>query len=183
MIPPGSRNPTPLAEVFRREAPRLRKFLVRLGGPGLDPDDLLQEVFLVALKKAAAFEGGEPPTGWLYGVASKVTSSTRRAQRLRRFLGLETGGAISTTTTPESLFLSGEESRRVYAVLDPIAEKKRTVFILFELEGLTGEEIAGVLDCPLKTVWSRLHHARREFLEGMEREQKREQFRHNPGTR
>jgi RNA polymerase sigma-70 factor (ECF subfamily) len=166
----------PLSHLFRSEAPRLRRFLVRLAGPGLDPDDLLQEVFLVALRKADTFPGGAPPAGWLFGAAVRVVSSHRRGARLRRFLGLDSASHLAGPHTPASLFESGEDSRRVYRVLDQIAEKKRTVFILFELEGLSGEEIARVVGCPLKTVWSRLGHARREFLAGMQRVQKQEQF-------
>jgi RNA polymerase sigma-70 factor (ECF subfamily) len=43
-------------------------------------------------------------------------------------------------------------------------EERRTAFVLFEIDGLSGEEIARIQDVPLNTVWTRLHHARREFF-------------------
>ncbi len=55
-----------------------------------------------------------------------------------------------------------------------MSEKKRTVLVLFELEGLSGEEIAATVGAPLKTVWTRLHAARREFLKALELERKRD---------
>ena len=45
-----------------------------------------------------------------------------------------------------------------------MAEARRTAFVLFEIEGLSGDEIARIQDIPLNTVWTRLHHARREFF-------------------
>ena len=44
-----------------------------------------------------------------------------------------------------------------------MSEKLRTTFVLFEIEGYSGEEIAHIQDVPLGTVWTRLHHARKEF--------------------
>jgi RNA polymerase sigma-70 factor, ECF subfamily len=165
----------PLNRLFREQADGLRGFLARLAGPELDVEDLLQEVFMVALRRANDFPDQTPPARWLYGVAVRVTSGARRAARVRRFLGLEQASEVPAPGTPASVFESEEDARRVYSVLNQMAEKKRSVFILFELEGLTGPEIAEVLACPLKTVWSRLGHAREEFLAGMQRWQARDQ--------
>jgi RNA polymerase sigma-70 factor (ECF subfamily) len=55
----------------------------------------------------------------------------------------------------------------VYAALNRLGEKKRTVFVLFELEELSGEEIAALINCPVKTVWSRLASARIEFADAV----------------
>jgi RNA polymerase sigma-70 factor (ECF subfamily) len=49
-------------------------------------------------------------------------------------------------------------------MLTRLNPKKRTVFVLFEIEGLKVDEIARVVGCPENTVWSRLHHARSEML-------------------
>jgi RNA polymerase sigma-70 factor (ECF subfamily) len=158
-----------LERLFREHAGKLREFLVRLSGPGLDPDDLLQEVFVVALRRSVDFPEGAPPAGWLFGTAVRVASSSRRNARLRRFFGLELASEHAGPTTPAALFESAEDSQKVYAILERLSEKKRAVFIMFELQGLTGPEIAELLGCPLKTVWSRLAHARQEFLEGLRR--------------
>ena len=50
-----------------------------------------------------------------------------------------------------------------------MAPKKREVFAMFELEGLSGEQIAERIGCPVNTVWTRLHHARKDFLKNARR--------------
>jgi RNA polymerase sigma-70 factor (ECF subfamily) len=56
------------------------------------------------------------------------------------------------------------ESRRLFqSIVAKMSEKRRTTFVLFEIEGYSGEEIAKIQDVPLSTVWTRLHHARKDF--------------------
>jgi RNA polymerase sigma-70 factor (ECF subfamily) len=62
----------------------------------------------------------------------------------------------------------------VHRLLNSLSENKRTVFVLFELEGLSGQQIAGILRVPIQTVWNRLFHARKAFLKVLAREQLRE---------
>jgi RNA polymerase sigma-70 factor (ECF subfamily) len=57
-----------------------------------------------------------------------------------------------------------ERSLIVERLLTHMSEKRRVAFVLFEIEGYSGEEIAEILDVPLGTVWTRLHHARKEFF-------------------
>ena len=65
--------------------------------------------------------------------------------------------------TPLAAFEQTEATRRLYALLDKLPEKQRAVFVLFELEGSSGEQIAEAVGCPVPTVWTRLFHARKEF--------------------
>jgi RNA polymerase sigma-70 factor (ECF subfamily) len=164
-----------LRRLYEEQADFVRRTVIRLGGPRTDVDDLVQDVFIVALRKGSTFEGRSAPRTWLYGIAIKVVGAARRRARIRELFGLRSAVMDSVERrTPEDLFERREASRTVYEVLDRIAEKKRTVFILFELEGLSGEEIALVVGCPLKTVWTRLHHARREFVGLLEKRQRDE---------
>ena len=73
--------------------------------------------------------------------------------------------------TPERLLEGEQDLRLVYSVLDTLPEKKRAVFILFELQGLSGAEIADLLRCPLDTVKTRLHYAREAFFSELEHRQ------------
>lgn len=162
-----------LKRVYEEHGPWIRSALARLGGPGMDEDDLLQEVFLVALKRPDVFVDNPEPRAWLYGVAVNVAQAARRRARLRRWFGLEAAESVSDGITPERSIEQGDAKKRVYAALDRLSEKKRAVFILFELEGLSGEEIARAVGCPLKTVWTRLFHARREFEQHLNRAEER----------
>jgi RNA polymerase sigma-70 factor (ECF subfamily) len=152
-----------LRSLYADHADFVRGAVIRLGGPGADVEDLVHDVFLVALKRQASFEGRSSPRTWLYGIAIKLVAGARRKAGLRRFLGLERAPAAADERTPARLFEDREASATLYRALDAMAEKKRTVFVLYELEGLSGEEIAAVVGCPLKTVWTRLFHARKEL--------------------
>lgn len=141
----------------------VRRVVARLWGPGGDVDDAVQEVFLVALRKRASFAGRCAPSTWLYAIAQRVVMAARRRARVRRFFGLHLAESRPSPETPQQIFEHRESSERLYRLLEKISDKKRTVFVLFEMEGLPGEEIAHIVGCPLKTVWTRLHHARRDL--------------------
>lgn len=140
----------------------VRASVLRLGGPRSDSDDLVQEVFLVAMKRRRELESLREPRRWLYGVAVRVVAAGRRRGKLRRFFGVD-ADCVADPATPHQAFERREASQLVYRALDRLSERKRTVFVLYEIEGFKGEEIAALLRCPLKTVWSRLGSARLEF--------------------
>ncbi len=155
-----------LGQLYREQVPRVRRLLVRLGGPRLDSEDLTHEVFVIAWERLPTLRNRAAANAWL---TVKVAAAARRRARMRRLLGLIPSDPLADARTPATEFESGEASRVVYSLLEGMKEKKRTVFILFELQGLSGEEIAAAVGCPLKTVWTRLFHARREFLASLSR--------------
>ena len=67
--------------------------------------------------------------------------------------------------------------------LAALSDAKRQVFVLFELQGLPGEDIAAALNIPLKTVWSRLFYARKEFAQAVARQDAQERFLNSRGNR
>ena len=153
--------------LYLEHADALHAGLRRLTWQGCDVDDLLQEVFVVAIRRPGPLLSAESPKAWLYGVAVKVASAARRKHRVRKFLGLEAaeGVASAGSTEQDSRDIIGA----VHQALAKLSAKKREVLVLYQLQGLSGEEIARVLGCPLKTVWSRLHYARTDFERQMVR--------------
>jgi RNA polymerase sigma-70 factor (ECF subfamily) len=141
----------------------VRRVLARLLGPEFDVADALQDVFVVALQKRSAYAGRALPSTWLHAIAQRVALATRRRRRIRTFFGLDAAAHLASGPSPAQLFESREASQQLYALLDKLSERKRTVWILHELEQLSGEEIAAIVRCPVKTVWTRLFHARREL--------------------
>jgi RNA polymerase sigma-70 factor (ECF subfamily) len=153
-----------VCELYDTQVDRVRGVLSRMLGPGADVDDLTQDVFEVALARRAHVEAqGEGAGAWLCGVAVKLAQAKRRQHRLKAFFGLERAEAFAGDDDPSRSVEAADAKRLVYAALDTLSEKKRTVFVLYELDQRAGDEIAALLGCPLKTVWSRLAHARQEF--------------------
>jgi RNA polymerase sigma-70 factor (ECF subfamily) len=155
--------------LYLEEEGFIRSAISRLAGPAADVDDLLQEVFIIALRRSQTLARASSPRAWLYGVAVRIASTHRRRDRWRRFLGLEAAEHLAGETDPS--VERADARRQVLSLINRMSEKRRIVFILFELQELSGEEIAEALGCPLKTVWTRLHHARRDFAAALAREQ------------
>jgi len=135
----------------------------RLGLPDADAEDATQETFVVAARKLNAFSEGKLST-WLYRIAANLVSARHRRRRVREML-FALWGRHEEPHAPsaERVYESREAALRVGEVLARMAPKKREVFALFELEGLSGEEIAERVGCKVDTVWTRLWHARRDF--------------------
>jgi RNA polymerase sigma-70 factor, ECF subfamily len=141
----------------------VRRVVARLLGPHAVIDDAIQEVFIVAFRKRESFAGRARPSTWLYSIAQRVALSARRQARVRAWLGLDAAPEPADRVTPDTVFEQRAAAAQLYRLLEQITEKKRTVWILHELEGLSGEAIAAIVGCPVKTVWTRLYHARREL--------------------
>jgi RNA polymerase sigma-70 factor (ECF subfamily) len=158
----GVEEAADLARLFDEHASYVRTLLRRLLGPAWgDVDDLVQEVFLVAWKRRRSARGDAVP--WLRAIAIHVACGARKRARLRRFLSLDSLSPPVDPFTPHQALEQSEALHLLYAALEGLTEKRRTVLVLSEIEGLSGKEIAQTLGCPLKTVWTRLHHARKEL--------------------
>jgi RNA polymerase sigma-70 factor (ECF subfamily) len=136
-----------------------------LGGLEADVDDLTQEVFLVVRRKLGSFAGPSMPA-WLYGITRKTVSDYRRRAWFRRLLP-GASRQLESAAEPETGGDAYErlEAQRILArVLERMSQVRRSAFILFEIEGYSGEEIAELEQIPVATVYTRLHHARKDFL-------------------
>lgn len=135
----------------------------RLGTPADETEDVVHEVFIVILRRIDQFHEGRLQT-WIYRITANVVSHRHRKRRTRRALTemVERMG-LASPPTPEAVSSAASDARAVERILERLSPKKRAVFALFELEGLSGEEIAEREGCPLNTVWSRLRHARDDF--------------------
>jgi RNA polymerase sigma factor (sigma-70 family) len=155
-----------LGELFDRHEPEVRRYLHRLGASAGDIDDLVQVTFLEIVRAAARFDPQQSARAWLLGVATFMLRRQRRTLG-RALARLTFWKSASTQDAPPSTpleLIEGEElTRRVERALARLSPKKREVFVLVTLEGLSGEETARTLDIPVSTVWTRLHHARREL--------------------
>jgi RNA polymerase sigma-70 factor (ECF subfamily) len=161
-----------LEELYREHAAAVARWAARLAGPGHDVEDLVQEVFLAVERRLPYYRGESRMTTWLYGVTENVVRYTRRKQRWRGWLGLPPTAAERLRDPSPGPAEQLDERRShalVYAALADLPEKYRTVLILFELEGLSGEQISELTGAKLATVWTWLHRGRQKFLEQLVR--------------
>ena len=131
--------------------------------------DVAQEAFIKAYKALPNFRGESAFYTWLYRIAintakNYLTSQGRRppssdveADEAEYYGG---GEALQEVATPENLALTDEIKRTVFAAIEALPEDLRTAITLREMEGLSYEEIAEIMDCPVGTVRSRIFRAR-----------------------
>jgi RNA polymerase sigma-70 factor (ECF subfamily) len=143
------------------------RWIRALGGRDADRDDIVQEVFLVVRRRLKAFDGGNI-AGWLYRITSRQVRDARRRAWVKHIFtrrrAEEPDILPHAGGGPAAALERKEEQRVLQTLLGKMAEARRTTFVLFEIEGLSGEEIARIQEIPLNTVWTRLYHARREFF-------------------
>jgi RNA polymerase sigma-70 factor, ECF subfamily len=149
--------------LYDRYSPSVHRFISALGIPVEEREDAAQDVFVAVYRSLARFRGEAQLSTWIYRIAARHAVRLGRRRRVREFLCTL---AVREPPPPPAADPSERASHlhlldRMLSKLNP---KKRTVFVLFEIEGLRVDEIARVVGCPENTVWSRLHHARAEML-------------------
>jgi RNA polymerase sigma-70 factor (ECF subfamily) len=151
--------------VYRACFVHVSRWVRALGANDADVEDLAQEVFIIVRRKLASFDGRNLP-GFLYRIARRTVRDHRRSAWFRNLLGKQAPLPDLPSLAPTGLQViqQREERQKLEAILARMTEKRRTTFVLFEIEGYTGEEIAQIQSLPLKTVWTRLHHARKDFM-------------------
>ena len=158
-----------LAELYDRYAPQVERWARRLAGPRFDPEDLLHDIFLVVLRRRHEFRGEAKITTWLFRITAQVVRWRRRNAALRCWLWGLHGQSLAEATpsgpTPVEELERREEGVLLYAALDRLPEKYRSVLILFALEEATGDQIAALLGVDTNTVWVRLHRARAKLAD------------------
>jgi RNA polymerase sigma-70 factor, ECF subfamily len=171
--------PADLDAIYRAHAATVARWVAKLAGPSADVEDLVHEIFLVVRRRLPEFRGDAKLTTWLYRITERVAQQSRRRDRFRRWFShtrrLEIEDATSAARlTPVDALERRQATEACYRILDRMPDKYRTVLILFELEELSGEEIASLTGLKLATVWVQLHRARSRFLADVRRAAGRE---------
>jgi RNA polymerase sigma-70 factor (ECF subfamily) len=131
--------------------------------------DVTQDAFLKAYRALGGFRGDSAFYTWLYRIAVNTVKNHLVAQGRRPPGGdvepevaeqMDLGGRLRETGTPERHLLTDEIARTVQQALDALPEDLRTAIVLRELEGMSYEEIANAMECPIGTVRSRIFRAR-----------------------
>jgi RNA polymerase sigma-70 factor (ECF subfamily) len=150
--------------------PRAAAFLRKLGVSDLELEDAAQDVFVQLFRYLPSFRREAELSTWLYRVCITQARSVRRRRRVTQTLSrLLSLGAASTLVSTPSL-PDATVRRRVESALASLSEGDRTVFVLYEMEGLPGKRIAEIVASPEASVWRRLHDARLVFRRALEAE-------------
>ncbi|HKO50754.1 MAG TPA: sigma-70 family RNA polymerase sigma factor [Polyangiaceae bacterium] len=158
-------RPARLTRLVKEHEPAVRRVLSRLGLSAADVEDGSQVVFMIFARRIEAVApGSEFP--FLLGTARRVAASHRRTLHRRQENEQDLGivdHALGDFISPEQLFERKRAREQLTRVLSRMSDARRSVFVLFTLEGFSLAEIASQLQLPYGTVASRLARARRDF--------------------
>jgi len=165
----ASRGKTdPLDELYETYASDVKRWARRLAGPRADLEDVLHDVFVIALRKKFTFRGDASIKTWLFRITHHVVRSRLRRGFIRGLLFRRHQHALveasPSPSTPQEELERREQHIRLYDALDRLPDSYRTPIILYEIEGLTGEEVAELTGVSLGTLWVRLHRGRAKLL-------------------
>ncbi len=146
------------------------KLVMRYLRDPAEAEDVAQEAFIKAYRALPQFRGDSAFYTWLYRIAintAKNALAARDRSPVRYELDLQGSeespdpvGRLRDPETPEGLALTEEIRTTVNSAIEALPEDLRTAIVLRELEGLSYEEIAAAMDCPVGTVRSRIFRAR-----------------------
>jgi RNA polymerase sigma-70 factor (ECF subfamily) len=165
----GAGDAAAFREIFVRHRNDVARLVYRMLNAPADLEDVVQEVFVQVFRSLKDFRGQSKFSTWLHRVTVNVVLMHRRSARSRPVFTEEAPGdlvADERQPLPDEEAERCERMRAFQRLLGRLAEKKRVVFILHELEGLAPVEIAEIVGAPVLTVRTRLFYARRE-LEAM----------------
>lgn len=153
-----------LARTYREQYGFVWRSLRRLGVPDHAVDDAVHDVFVVAARRLREFEGRAAVTSWLFAVAVRVSKHQRRSiARHRRRKDALAAEVDAHRPTHSGDFARQDAARILHALLARLDDPLRHVYILMELEQMTGREVAAILSLNVPTVHSRLRSARTQL--------------------
>lgn len=140
-----------------------------LGNRG-DAEEVAQEVFLRVQRSIGRFRGEAKLSTWLYAITSRLCLNRLTAPDRTRRVGEAALDRIANGhANPGETLEAGELEAALHRAIAELDDERRIVVVLRDLHGLAYEEIAAALELPLNTVRSRLHRARMELKERLER--------------
>jgi RNA polymerase sigma-70 factor (ECF subfamily) len=158
-------NPLLFKEVYDTYFAFVWRVLRRLRVADSSLKDAVQDVFLVVHRRLGEFEGRAKVSSWLFGICLRVAKDHRRLAHVRREVFDDSNFASLVDPRADTGAIAEQRERLsiLDAALEELDARQRAVFVLFELENMTGDQIAESLQIPLGTAYSRLRLARPAF--------------------
>lgn len=158
-------------ELIRKYRERVYAVIYNMTSNREDAADLTQDTFIKAFQSIHRFQGQSSFFTWLYRIGVNATLTHLRKNRLRSFFSFdkldeeertsaEVIAALTDATGADRETFVRELQQKLNEAMQKLSIKHRTVITLFEIDGLSHQEIAEVMDCSVGTVRSRLHYAK-----------------------
>ncbi len=148
------------------------RWVAALGASEADREDLVQDVFIVAHRRLSSFDGGNL-AGWLYQIARRKVRDYRSLAWVKHFFASSSlpviDNTLTTLTGPLEQLQTREKAALLAGLLASLSVEQRVAFMLFEIEGLSGDEIARLQSVPINTVWARIYKSRKKLQEAVQR--------------
>jgi RNA polymerase sigma-70 factor (ECF subfamily) len=155
--------------LYEHYEPMVERWVRRLAGPSADAEDLIHDVFVVALRRRSEFRGDAKVSTWLFRITQLVVRKRRFRRKLRQCLDVlhrsHEIAVVPPTPTPLEVVEQRQQHARLYAALDHLPDKYRTAIILCDIEGAGAEEAGRLLGLTANAVWVRVHRGRSMLLE------------------
>lgn len=165
---PAPETPS-LSAIYRDNFRVVWSTLARLGVRRAELEDAVQEVFLVVHRRLDDYDPRRPIRPWLLGIAYRVaTAERRRARHHREELTDDPRKGAIAGSDPEGEVIARRRAERIHRALDTLDDERRAVFVMYEMQAVSGPEIAEALGIPVNTVYSRLRVARERFRRAVE---------------
>lgn len=148
--------------LVERYTPQARRVARAVLGDPDDADDAAQDGFLSALVKLAQYDSRRPFGPWLMRIVANAATDRRRRRHVRRAEPLDPA-LVGGGPRPDAVAVRSELGERLRAALAELPERRRTAVVLFDVEGYSHAEIAGILGIPEGTVRSEVFHGRRRL--------------------
>jgi len=171
-VPRAAAPPGPGFEtLFTEQHDFVRRSALALGVPMRFADDVVQDVFIVALRRLEDLRPDASARGWLYGILRNVARRAKAKDARRPPLHL----AHDDGASPDEALDWRRAAGVVESFMAELDDEKREVFVLCELEGMTAPEVCAATSVKLNTVYSRLRTVRALFAKAVAREEAKQQ--------
>lgn len=161
--------------LYERRLNDVTRWVRVLGTRDADCQDLVQEVFVVVHRLLSGFDG-QNEAGWIFQITRRKVRDHRRLAWAKRFFGQQRvaveEGTLCTSRGPLDELDDKRSALLLTRLVNNLSENERVAFLLFEIEGSTGQEIADLLGAPINTVWARIFRARQKLQKQLLRLQK-----------
>ena len=158
-----------LARLYSTHLREVWRWLSMLGVPDADIEDAAHDTFVAAYRSLASFEGRSSHRTWLFSIARHVAIDLRRRAKVRREPGDEAPEVPDHVPGPDRAIQVQQARAILDGFLAQLTDEQSSTFLLYELGGYTGADIAELMEVPLQTVFSRLRRAREHVVEQSEK--------------